>query len=186
MMRTIKSGVTVGLMVAALALASGCGDNDNSDNGNDNGGVNPTPVRTATAAAPTSTPGAANPTATATPTGTTQQTVTFDLTVTSPVEGYRIQVTYPTAKGGFTGSGAAVGCTFNGNGSFVPNDQDNGTLVFVNGNALALTFPQTITCTFDATTPLADGDVTATVTETTQNGGQNGSTDALAVAVGIS
>jgi hypothetical protein len=175
------------MMVAALALASGCGDNDNSDNGNsnDNGGGNPTPVRTSTAAAPTATPGGGDPTATPTPSASTQ-TVTFDLTVTSPVEGYRIEVSYPENKGSFTGSGATVGCTFDGNGSFVPNDQDNGTLVFVNGNALALTFPQTITCTFDATSPLVAGDVTATVTETTQNGGQAGDTAALAVAVNIS
>lgn len=187
MMRTIKTGLTVGLMVAALALASGCGDNDNSDNGNDNGGANPTPVRTATAAAPTATPGGnATPVPTATAGAPTQQTVTFDLTVTSPVEGYRIEVSYPTAKGSFTGSGATVGCTFNGNGSFVPNDQDNGTLVFVNGNALALTFPQTITCTFDATSQLVAGDITATVTETTQNGGQPCDTGALAVGVSIS
>lgn len=185
MMRTIKAGLTVGMLVAALAVTSGCGDNDNGDNGNDNGGANPTPIRTSTPAAPVPTQTGA-PAPTATPAGTAQQTVTFDLTVTEPVEGYRIEVSYPTAKGGFTGSGATVGCTFNGNGSFIPNDQDNGTLIFVNGNALALTFPQTITCTFDATSTLVASDLTATVTETTQNGGQAGDTTVLAVAVGVS
>ena len=188
MMRTIKSGLTVGLMVAALALASGCGDNDNSDNGNDNGGANPTPVRTSTPAAPTATAG--NPTPAPTSTGggaPTDQTVTFDLTATEAVEGFKISVTYPTAKGSFAGTADAVECTTSGDGIFVPNDNDNGTLQLVAAKVPGtLTFPQTITCTFEATSTLAASDITATVTETTQNGGQAGDPTVVTVTTGVS
>src|SRR5678815_1481073 len=52
MKHTLKSGLTIGMLVAALALTGGCGDNDNSgnfnDNGNDNGNDN-TPISTRTA-----------------------------------------------------------------------------------------------------------------------------------------
>jgi hypothetical protein len=189
MMRTIKAGLTVGMLVAGLALASGCGDNDNSDNGNDNGGVNPTPIRTSTpGAAPTSTPGNATPVPTATGGGgTTDQTVTFNLAATEAVEGFKITVTYPTAKGGFAGSADAVECTTSGDGIFVPNDNDNGTLQLVAAKVPGtLTFPQTITCTFEATSTLAASDLTATVSETTQNGGQAGDPSVVTVTTNVS
>src|SRR5436189_179090 len=88
MMRTLKSGLTIGLMVAAMALSAGCGDNDN-------------------------------------------------------------------------GHGA------HGNDK---NDNDTGSLTLIVGNASNLTFPITITCTFDATGTLAASDLTVTVREVTQNG----------------
>ena len=71
MMRTLKSGLTIGMLVAALAVTSGCGDNDNSgDNGNDNGG-SPIPTRTATPATGTDAdPDAGRIVRTATPTAT--------------------------------------------------------------------------------------------------------------------
>ena len=37
MMQTLKSGLTIGMLVTALAMTGGCGDNDNSGNGNDRG-----------------------------------------------------------------------------------------------------------------------------------------------------
>lgn len=189
MMRTIKAGLTVGMLVAALAVTSGCGDNDNSDNGNDNGGVNPTPIRTSTPAPqPTQTAGAPDPTPTATGGGgTTDQTVTFSLAATEAVEGFKITVTYPTAKGSFAGSADAVECTTSGDGIFVPNDNDNGSLQLVGAKVPGtLTFPQTITCVFEATSTLAASDLTATVTETTQNGGQAGDPTVVTVTAGVS
>lgn len=189
MMRTIKAGLTVGMLVAALAVTSGCGDNDNSDNGNDNGGANPTPIRTSTPApVPTQTAGAPDPTPTATGGGApTDQTVTFSLAATEAVEGFKITVTYPTAKGNFAGSADAVECTTSGDGIFVPNDNDNGSLQLVAAKVPGtLTFPQTITCTFEATSTLAASDLTATVTETTQNGGQAGDPTVVTVTTGVS
>ena len=189
MMRTIKAGLTVGMLVAALAVTSGCGDNDNSDNGNDNGGVNPTPIRTSTPAPnPTQTAGAPDPTPTATGGGgTTDQTVTFALAATEAVEGFKITVAYPTAKGSFAGSADSVECTTTGDGIFVPNDNDNGSLQLVAAKVPGtLTFPQTITCTFEATSTLAASDLTATVTETTQNGGQAGDPTVVTVTTTVS
>lgn len=189
MMRTIKAGLTVGMLVTALALTSGCGDNDNSDNGNDNGGANPTPIRTSTPApVPTQTAGAPDPTPTATGGGApTDQTVTFSLAATEAVEGFKITVTYPTAKGNFAGSADAVECTTSGDGIFVPNDNDNGSLQLVAAKVPGtLTFPQTITCTFEATSTLAASDLTATVSETTQNGGQAGDPTVVTVTTGVS
>lgn len=189
MMRTIKAGLTVGMLVAALAVTSGCGDNDNSDNGNDNGGANPTPIRTSTPGVnPTATAGnpTPNPTAT-TGGGVTDQTVTFTLAATEAVEGFKITVTYPTAKGSFAGSADAVECTTSGDGIFVPNDNDNGSLQLVAAKVPGtLTFPQTITCTFEATSTLAASDLTATVSETTQNGGQAGDPTVVTVTTGVS
>lgn len=185
MMRTIKAGFTVGMLVAALALTSGCGDNDNSDNGNDNAA----PIRTATPnAGPTATPNNPTPVPTATAGGgTTDQTVTFALAATEAVEGFKITVTYPTAKGSFAGSADAVECTTSGDGIFVPNDADNGTLQLVAAKVPGtLTFPQTITCTFEATSTLAASDLTATVTETTQNGGQAGDPSVVTVTTTVS
>ena len=45
---------------------------------------------------------------------------------------------------------------------------------------------QTITCTFEATSALAASDLTATVTETTQNGGQAGDPSVVTVTTGVS
>jgi hypothetical protein len=191
MMRTLKSGLTIGMLVAALAMTGGCGDNDNStngnENGNDNGGANPT--RTATPGAPvrtaTPTTGAGNPTPTATPIVITQQIVTFGFTASAGVQGFTVDASYPTAKGNFKGSDDNVDCTTSSAGSFVPNDNDAGKLRLVLGNARDLTFPINIECKFEATTPITASDIGVTKQEVTQNGAP-GNTDALTVNVTVS
>ena len=174
MKHTLRSGLTIGLLVAALAMTGGCGDNDNSTNGNDNNGSpRPTstpgaPVRTATA-----TPGAPVVTVTPTPGIETVATVDFDLTVTAPVQGFKFDAGYPTAKGNFEGSAENVNCTLSpAGGTFVPNDNDTGTLKIVLGNAVNLTFPINIECKFAQTAgnTLTTSDLAITVTEVTQNG----------------
>jgi hypothetical protein len=177
MMRTFKSGLTIGLMVAAMALSAGCGDNDNGhgDNGNDNndngGGFRTsTPSRTSTPGGATSTPGAsATPAPTATGGGNTAN-VSFNVASSAGVQGFDVRVAYPTAKGSFTGTGEDVACSTSAGGSFIKNDNDTGSLTLIVGNASNLTFPITITCTFDATGTLAASDLTVTVREVTQNG----------------
>jgi hypothetical protein len=177
MRHSLKSGLTIGMLVAALAMTGGCGSNDNS-NGNDNGAPRatrtPTPAsRTSTPAGATSTPAGATatvagPTATATPTGG-QQTVDFNFTATQGIQGFQVNVTYPTAKGSFTGSGSSVGCTTTASGIFTKNDKDDGNLVLSVASTDNLTFPIAITCTFDATSEISGSDIALTVTEVTQN-----------------
>jgi hypothetical protein len=169
--RMLTSGLTIGMLVAALALTGGCGDNDNS--GNDNGGSpNPTstpirePSRTATPAAPTGTPA---PGATSTPVASGTRTVEFRCQSTAAIQGFQIRVAYSTATGNFTGSADEVACTANGGGIFVKNDNDTGTLILSVANTTALAFPITISCTYDATTPITGNDFAVTVQEVTEN-----------------
>jgi hypothetical protein len=188
MMRTLKSGLTIGMLVAALAMTAGCGENDNSgnENGNDNDGGNPTPVRTATPAAATPTVAPTSPGPTATPDGTgDENTITFNIAASAAAQGFELAVAYPTAKGGFRGSADGVACSTTSGGSFVPNDQDNGNLILIVGNAVNLTFPYTITCTFDATAAVTAADFQVTVDSVVQNG-VSGDTSILTVTVGVS
>lgn len=187
MMRTLKSGLTIGMLVAAMALTSGCGDNDNSDNGNDNGGG---PQRTATPVVQrTATPTAGNPTPA--PTATTSggnpvtQNVSFALTAASGIQAFQIRAAYDTADGSFTGSAENVSCTATGGGGiFTKNDNDNGQLTLSIANTSNLTFPITIDCTFDATSGIAASDITVTVQEVTQNNAPGNAAD-LTVAVTV-
>lgn len=190
---TLKSGLTIGMLVAALAMTGGCGDNDNSgsDNGNDNGG--PVATRTATPAAPVVTatpagPATTTPVVTATPGGgTTTQTVDFDFTAANGIQAFQVRVAYPTANGSFTGSAENVNCNVTGGGGiFTKNDNDSaGTLTLSVANTANLTFPVNVECTFDATTPITSGDLTVTVQEVTQNNGPGNVAD-LTVATTIS
>ena len=187
MMRTLKSGVTIGLVMAALAMNAGCGDNDNNNDNNDN---TVRATRTATPAAPvrtaTPTQAAVNPTPTATPGGgTTTQTVDFNVTSTAGVQGFKLTVNYPTAKGSFQGSADSVACTTTAGGSFVPNDKDNGTMTLIVGNATNLTFPIPISCKFDATSTITSSDITVSVDDVTQ-GGVSGDKTVLSVATTVS
>jgi hypothetical protein len=167
-------------------MTAGCGDNDNgNDNGNDNQAPNPT--RTATPGPnPTQTPtGGGDPTTTPTPDGAaTANTVTFNVAASAAAQGFDLQVTYPTDKGEFRGSADGVACTTTSGGSFVPNDLDNGTLRLVVGNATNLTFPYTITCTYDATSAVASGDFAVTVRSVVQNG-VDGDPSILTVTVDV-
>jgi hypothetical protein len=116
-MRTLKSGLTIGMLVAALAMTGGCGENDNSTNSPNNTPTgNPTPKRTSTPVtgatstliAATTTPA---PEPTSTPGGqTTAVTVSFPLTATTTLQGLQFAVVYPTVKGSFSGTGDAVVC----------------------------------------------------------------------------
>ncbi len=177
MMRTLKSGLTIGMLVAAMALTSGCGDNDNSDNGNDNG--NPNPQRTATPAPQrTATPANPDPTPTATGGSPVTQTVDFDFTAANGIQAFQIRVAYQTADGSFTGSAENVACTITGGGGiFTKNDNDTGLLTFSVANTSNLTFPVNVECTFDATSGIAASDLTATVQEVTQNNAPGNAAD---------
>ncbi len=83
------------------------------------------------------------------PPATTPVAVHFMLQATAALEGFQLGVTYPLAKGGFRGSADGVACTSNGGGFFVANDRDDGTLVLLQANVTALTFPIEIVCLFD-------------------------------------
>jgi hypothetical protein len=193
MKSTLKSGLTIGMLVAALALTGGCGDNDNSGNfndNNDNGGgpvrtATPKPVVTPTGVAPTATT-APNPTAT-TGGGSTTQTVDFDFTAANGIQAFQVRVAYPTAKGSFTGSAENVACTVTGGGGiFTKNDNDSaGTLTLSVANTANLTFPVNVECTFDATSAITTSDLTITVQEVTQNNGPGNVAD-LTVTPSIS
>jgi hypothetical protein len=188
MMRTLKSGLTIGMLVAALALTSGCGDNDNSgDNGNDNNGPNPT--RTATPGPQrTATPTTANPNPTPTSTAgnPVTQNVSFALSAANGIQAFQIRVAYDTADGSFTGSAENVSCTTTSTGGiFTKNDNDTGQLTLSIANTANLTFPITIDCTFDATSGITAGDITVTVQEVTQNNAPGNVAD-LTVAVTVS
>ncbi len=165
MIRTLKSGLTIGMLVAALTLTSGCGDNDNSEN--DNGG-SPNPTSTP-AGGRTATPGTPAPGATSTPIASGRRTVEFRFESVAAIQGFQIQAAYSTATGNFTGSADEVNCTANGGGIFVKNDNDTGTLTLSVANTTALTFPITIGCAYDATTPITGNDFTVTVQEVTEN-----------------
>jgi hypothetical protein len=179
----------VAVAMTALVAAAGCGDNDNNGNGNDNDG-GALPTRTATPAA-----GAPTPTRTATPAGApsttptpagTASTVTFTLGSGAALQSVDVRVAYPTAKGGFRGSADDVECTSSASGAqFIPNDKDDGTLILIVANSVDLTFPITVTCTFDATSAVTADDFSPTVNEVV-SGGVPGSTGDLQVEVGVS
>ena len=105
------------------------------------------------------------------PPATTPVAVHFTLQATAALEGFRLGVTYPLAKGGFRGSADGVACTSNGGGFFVANDRDDGTLVLLQANVTALTFPIEIVCLFDqsAGAALEETDVGVTVQEVVEN-----------------
>ena len=172
MMPTFKSGLTIGMLVAALAMTGGCGDNDNSGNNNDNGG-GARPTRTATPAAPvlTATPGVASPTPTATPGGPviTTQTVDFDFTAANGMQAFQVDAAYPAADGNFKGSAGQVDCILTGSGLLTKKDDDAGKLTLSVASTDNLTFPINIECKFEATTPITASDIVVTVQEVTQN-----------------
>lgn len=175
--------ILVALFVAAIGLGAGCGDNDNDNENDNNGGPNPT--RTATPAR-TSTPG--QPQTTATPGPGTQVNVSFAITNTSELDGFQFTATYPTAKGGFTGSADSVGCTTTAGGIFTKNDQDNGNLILSIANTSGVTFPVTITCTFDQLggQTLAAGDIGITNKQASARGGGVGDPNSFSVAPSVS
>jgi hypothetical protein len=111
--------------------------------------------------------------------------VTFTVTANASVQGFTLNTTYPTGKGGFSGSADGVGCTSNA-GNFVANDLDNGSLLFVVGSATNLTFPIEITCAFDENEgqDVVAGDIGVDVQSVTQNGSA-GNTAAVSVGVTI-
>jgi hypothetical protein len=172
--------ILVALFVAVFGLGAGCGDNDNPDNDNDNGGANAT--RTATPAR-TATPGP-----TATPAQATTVNVSFNVTATSELDGFQFTATYPTGKGSFTGSMDGVSCTTAAGGIFTKNDQDNGNLILSVANTSGVTFPVTITCTFDqsAGQTLAAGDLGITNKQASARGGGVGDPNSFSVAPSVS
>jgi hypothetical protein len=135
----------------------------------------------------TATPGGATatPAATATPGAGGTANVGFNVASTAGVQGFDLRIAYPSAKGSFTGTGEDVSCTTTAAGSFIKNDNDTGTLTLIVANASNLTFPVTISCTFDQSGgTLAAGDLTVTVREVTQNGAP-GDTTVLTVTPSV-
>lgn len=180
----VKSSILTAVMVAALALSVGCGDNDNDDNDNGGGG-NPTPTRTATPVAPTATPTGGGPTATPTPVVGENVDVIFTFTSTAPLQGYQINVAYPSAKGGFEGEADAVNCVTDVPAQFIKNNQvASSTLTLVIASSSNLTFPNIIECVFvqNGGQTLAASDLTVTVVEVTENG-QAGDPNDLSTAI---
>lgn len=114
------------------------------------GGATATATATATpgggGATETPTPGVPTPSPTATATSVTVQ---IDLSTGLLATLVGIDVTYPTGKGGFAGSGNAVSCNTGALGIFTPNDDDAGLLDLDLSLGLGLSFPLSITCTFD-------------------------------------
>lgn len=102
------------------------------------GGASATPTATSTPEVPTPTP-----TATA-----TQVTVRIDLSTGLIATLVGLNVTYPTLKGGFDGSGTNVDCTTDALGIFDALDDDNGSLDLQLALGVNLTFPLSIDCTF--------------------------------------
>jgi hypothetical protein len=185
----VTTQIVAAMAVALMVAAVGCGDNVNDNNSNDNGG-GPRPTRTQTPTVNrTATPGAvatATPgtVATSTPNGTTTQHVTFTANSSAQIQGFDLRVTYPTAKGSFHGSADAVDCTSAAPG-FTKNDKDDGNLTLLSASASNITFPITITCTFDATSAITASDIGVTVHEVTE-GGNPGNTADLNVTVAVS
>ena len=184
---TLKSGLTIGMLVVALAMFGGCGDNDNSGENDNRGGpvrtATPAPQRTSTPAGATATPA---PGPTSTP-GAATQNVSFAFAAANAMQAFQVTATYPTAKGSFTGSAENVSCQVNGGGGiFTKNDNDaTGKLTLSVANTSDLTFPVTVTCTFDATSTITASDISVAVDEVTQNNAPGTKTD-LTVNVTVS
>jgi hypothetical protein len=109
-------------------------------------------------------------------------TVAFELSVTAPVQALQVRVTYPTAKGSFVGAADQVSCTSDGDGIFVANDNDGGTLIFSIANAGNLGLPFAVRCGFAANGTIAAGDFGVQVQEVTQN---NAPGDPSVLTVGV-
>jgi hypothetical protein len=125
--------------------------------------------------------------ATATPSGGgAQRSVSFAVSASTGVQGFQFTATYPTAKGGFTGSADSVSCTTAASGTFTKNDQDNGNLILSVASTSDLTLPITITCTFDETSgqTLAAGDLGITNKQVTV-GGTAGDPNVLTVTPSV-
>lgn len=99
-------------------------------------------------------------------------TVHFTFTASAELQGLDVDVAYPLAKGGFAGSADGVVCTSSGDGIFVANDRDDGTMALLQASATALSFPFEITCEFDqaAGETLVAADLGVTVDEVVENG----------------
>ena len=156
------SRVMIALTILALALGQGCG----SDGG---GNSNP------------------EPTATPTPEPRGTASVAFDVTVGASLQAFQFRAAYPTEKGSFSGAADQVDCRTAAGQVFTKNDGDDGTLILSVASAADLTFPITITCSFDgpAGRALAAGDIGVTVDEVTADG-MPGDASALRVAVHVS
>jgi hypothetical protein len=98
--------------------------------------------------------------------------VHFVFNATAALQRFQVEVTYPFAKGGFAGSASNVACSSNGDGFFVVNDRDDGTLALLQANVVPLSFPIDITCHFDQLSgqTLQSSDVGVTVVEVVEDG----------------
>jgi len=175
----MRTQIVAAVAVTLLGFGAGCGDSNNNDN---TGAPKPTktvsttPVRTATPAA------GSTPTVAPTP---TMRTVTFTANSSAQIQGFDLRITYPTGKGSFDGSADSVACSSAAPG-FTKNDKDDGNLTLISASSSNLTFPITITCTFDQTAGqnLSTSDIQATVREVTQNGA-TGDASLLTVSLSV-
>jgi hypothetical protein len=110
---------------------------------------------------------------------TTPVAVRFTFQATAALEGFQIEVAYPLAKGGFSGSADAVACTSNGDGFFIANDRDDGTMLLSQVHFMPLSFPMAIVCRFDQNPgeALAAADIGVTVREVVENEAPGDPTD---------
>lgn len=112
--------------------------------------------------------------------------VSFNLSVSAPIQAFQLRVSYATSLGTFAGENADVSCTLEGGGGgiFTKNDNENGALFLSLANTSNLTFPVTVRCGFDAAGSLAPSDFAVQVQEVTQNS-VPGDASVLTVVVGV-
>jgi len=145
-----RAAVALAMLFTMAACGGGGGGGDGPD-------ATATPVLT--------------PTPAATPAGT-PVVVAFTITATTPLQGVQLTAFYPTAKGGFAGSGDQVICGTPANGTFTQNDRDDGTLILSVATADALIVPFQVRCTFSAiaNAQLTAADIGVMVDEVTSGG----------------
>src|SRR5690349_2014930 len=80
---------------------------------------------------------------------TTAVDLVFHFEATAELQGFQLEVSYPLTKGGIAGSADGTQCSSNGDGFFIVNDHDDGTMALIQASAVALTFPIEIRCRFD-------------------------------------
>jgi hypothetical protein len=196
------------VLAASIALSSGCG----SGGGGGDNEPDPLPSSTPTATAARTATGAATPARTGTPTdGLTPPAATITPSIATPVPtatasgaigtnarltvtsrqalfGFQLTVTYPVAKGSFSGSANHVQCSTPSRELFVKNDHDDGTLELLLANAFPLAFPVIIDCTFDAGggPGVSASELAITGKEVTDETGAVGDPATLTIAVEVS
>lgn len=109
-------------------------------------------------------------------------TVGFVVGASVPMQGFALEITYPTSLGTFVGNGENVSCTTNAQANFLKNGT-SGRLVLIVASVSDLPIPITIDCGFSATGALDASQFTVVVREVVVNAGPG---DPSVVSVGSS